>query len=98
MKQTSASNLAIALALLAWPLTFYGAMSQIGDYASGTPRAIIVANHLRSVLVLSTGLLFFFGSLWLSGYSFSGAKKRSVVAAMVCLSPIVVIAIAGLWP
>jgi hypothetical protein len=98
MRQTTASNLAIALVVLAWPLTYLGAMSQLGDFAADTPRAVIEAAHLRSVLILSTGLLFFFCSLWLSGYSFKGAKVRSLIAATACLAPIGALAIAGLWP
>ncbi len=96
MKQSSASNLAIALAMLAWPLTYYGVMSQLGDYQPDTSHEVIEANRRISVAVLSVGFLCFIGSLWLSGYSFIGAKVRSSIAAIGCTG-LVVFGVFGLW-
>jgi hypothetical protein len=97
MRQSVASNFAVLLAVLSWPLACYGVMSQLGDYAPSTPREILAANHHRSVAVLVAGLLCFSSSLWLSGYSFSAAKVRSVVAAVLCLA-LLSVAIVGMWP
>lgn len=96
MRQTSVSNLALALAVMAWPLIYYGFMSQLGDYHPDTPREVVLANRRISVSVLSVGLLSFLGSLWLSGYSFTGAKVRSVLAALICVG-VVAFGIVGLW-
>ncbi|MDR6841505.1 hypothetical protein [Pseudoxanthomonas sacheonensis] len=96
MRQTTASNLALALVVLAWPLAYFGVMSQLGDYAPSTPRAVIEANSHRSTIILLAGLLCLFSSLWLSGYSFAGAKIRSVVAAIACVAPMAIVILA-LW-
>lgn len=96
MRQTSASNLALLLAVLAWPLIYYGIMSQLGDYRPGTPTEVILANQRISVAVLSVGFLSFLGSLWLSGYGFIGAKVRSTLAALICTG-LIAFGIVGLW-
>ncbi|MBN8726280.1 MAG: hypothetical protein J0H15_01065 [Xanthomonadales bacterium] len=96
MRQTTASNLALLLAVLAWPLIYYVLMSQLGDYRPGTPSEVILANRRVSVAVLSAGFLSFLGALWLSGYSFTGAKMRSTLAALVCVG-LIAFGIAGLW-
>lgn len=94
MKQGTASNLAIALAVVGWPLACIGALSQLGDYAPGVPRAVIEAHRHRSMAVLIAGLLCLLASLWLSGYGFSGARARSVIAIVACLAPAIAIALA----
>jgi len=94
MKHSTASNLAIVLAALAWPLAFYGAMSQLGDYDPSTPREVIAAHQHLSISILAAGLLLLASSLWLSGYSFPGAKIRSVVASVMCLAPLSI----AMWP
>ncbi len=85
MKQSTASNIALVLAILAWPLCFYGLLSQLGDYAPDTPSHIIEGNRLKSFIALTVGLLSFLSSLWLSGFAFPGAKLRSATAAIICL-------------
>lgn len=96
MRQTSASNLALLLAVLAWPLTYYGIMSQLGDYRPGTPLEVILANQRMSVAVLSVGFLSLMASLWLSGYSFTGARMRSISAALISTG-LITFGIIGLW-
>ncbi len=85
MKQSTASNIALILAVLAWPLCFYGLLSQLGDYAPGTPSHIIESSRLKSFVALTAGLLSFLSSLWLSGFAFSGAKLRSAAATIASL-------------
>ena len=94
MKQGTASNLAIALAVVAWPLACGGALSQLGDYAPGVSQAVIEADRHRSMAVLMTGLLCLLVSLWLSGYSFSGARIRSLIATVACMGPAIAVALA----
>ncbi|WDS35243.1 hypothetical protein [Pseudoxanthomonas sp.] len=96
MKRSTASNVAIALAVFSWPLVCYGAMSQLGDYAPSTPNEVIVASRHRSFSILVVGLLCWVSSIWLSGYGFSGAKVRSSIAFAGCLS-LPLVAIVGLW-
>ncbi|MUV14622.1 hypothetical protein [Noviluteimonas gilva] len=95
MKQTTASNVALALALLAWPFCFYGALSQLGDFAPDTPRDVIDRHKLVSSIVLSTGLFSLFVSLVLSGFGFSGARYRAVTAIAVCFGLLLVV-VAGM--
>ena len=96
MRQSSAANVALILAVLAWPLTYYGVMSQLGDYHPDIPREFIATNRRVSVGILLTGLLCLLGSLWLSGYSFTCAKSRSIVAALICTG-LIVFGSVGIW-
>ena len=96
MKQSAASNLAIAFALLAWPLVIFGILSQLGDYPSSTAHQVIIANHRISIAVLSAGFLSYIGALWLSGFSFTGAKIRSLVAAA-CCAALILFGVISLW-
>ena len=96
MRQSVASNLAVGLALLAWPLIIYGLMSQLGDYHPDTPNGAIAASRRVSVAVLSAGLLCFLGALWLSGFSFTGAKIRSLLAAS-CCTALITFGVISLW-
>ena len=96
MRQSVSSNLAVGLALLAWPLIIYGLMSQLGDYHPSMPSEVIAANRRTSVAVLSAGFLCFLGALWLSGYSFTGAKARSLFAAAFCTA-LIAFGVISLW-
>lgn len=75
MKQTSASDISIGMAALAWLLVVSGFYSQLGKY-----------NRIAVVVILSTGLLCWASALWLSGYGFMGAKLRSSFAATLCVA------------
>lgn len=97
MKQSTASNVALALAILAWPLCYYGVLSRIGDFAPDTPRDVIGRYERISSVVLSVGLLSLFASLCLGGFGFSGAKFRSTAAIVACLG-LLLLAILTLSP
>jgi hypothetical protein len=84
MKQSSAANIAIIFAVLAWPLSFYGVLSQLGDYSPDTPYEVMNANRFISNVVLCVGVLCVPASFWLSGFSYTGAKFRSIIAAVTC--------------
>jgi hypothetical protein len=93
MKPTTASNIALIGATLSWPLVWFGVVSQLGDYAPGTPSESIISNTRLSVGAIIAGLAFLFGSLWLSGYGFAVARVRSLLAASICLGlPIALVA------
>ena len=96
MRHSVASNLAIVLAVLAWPLIIYGLLSQLGDYHPSIAREIIVANRRISVTVLSVGFICYLGALWLSGYSYTGAKIRSLIAATCCIA-LISFGVVSLW-
>lgn len=87
MKHGTAANTALSLAILAWPLAYYGVMSQLGDPAPTVPRSEIEAARQQSHMVLLVGILCLFGSLWLSGYGFPGARVRALVSAALGVLP-----------
>ena len=86
MKQKTQSSFAIVLALLAWPISYYGFTQQWIDYARGTPVEYISAARNRATVIIAVGLLCLFGGLWLSGKSFAVAKGRSLSALGICLA------------
>ena len=84
MKQSTASNLALVLALLAWPLCYYGVLSQLGDFVPATPRHVIDQHRAVSASVLALGVAALATALVLAGFAFSGARVRSGAAIAVC--------------
>lgn len=80
MRTARLANLAIVLALVGWPLMYYGAMSQFGDPSPSVPRADIVRQHQISMALMVLGIVCVHASLWFSGRSYSEAKKRSLLA------------------
>ena len=91
MKPSHAANLALVLVVVGWLLSFYGALSQLGDPAPWVPRAEIEAHRHTSVVVLFTGILVLLSAIWLSGYSFSVARWRASLALLACVVPFIVI-------
>jgi hypothetical protein len=96
MKQPVASNCALLLAILSWPLIIYGLMSQLGDYHPSVSREVITANRRLSVSILSAGFLCFLAFMWLAGYSYTGARVRALLAAA-CCTGLLVLGIFTLW-
>jgi hypothetical protein len=96
MKQSIAPNLAVALALLAWPLSYYGFTLLGADYARGTPTEYIYSAQHRATLIFAAGLLCLFGGLWFSGRSLALAKARSLSALCICLA-FFVVAVCVMW-
>ncbi|SFS18897.1 hypothetical protein SAMN05216570_3845 [Dyella sp. OK004] len=93
MKQTTASNLALLLAPAGWVLCFIGVASQMGDPNPDIPVATLKAERLTQMLLFYLGVLIVFSALWASGYSFSAAKRRAVIAALMCVAPVIALAV-----
>jgi len=74
----------------------WGALSLLGDYARDTPQEIIRGNTLRSHVAVAVGSLASSAALWLSGYTWSTAKKRAVVSLALVGLPLLV-ALASLF-
>ena len=87
MSATRLANLALVLAVMGWLLAYYGVMSQLGDPAPTVPRMVIEGRRHVSLTVLLVGVIFLLSSLWLSGRSFTEARKRSLLAAAVIAIP-----------
>lgn len=91
MNPSRAANLALALVACGWLLAFYGALSQLGDPAPWVPRAEIEAHRHLSVAILFAGIILLLSAIWLSGYSFSVARRRASLALLACVVPFIVI-------
>jgi len=63
----------------------------MGDPASWVSRIELEAHRRTSLILLFLGIASLLGSLWLSGYSFSQARLRSLFAAAACVVPGVLI-------
>ena len=87
MRASRLANLALVLVIAGWLLAFFGVMSQLGDPAPGVPRSVIESHRHVSITVLLVGILCLIGALWLSGYSFEKARKRSLLAAALIAIP-----------
>lgn len=93
MKQTTAANLGLVLAIAGWALAFYGAMSQLGDPSPSIAPARIEAGRYVSKTIMFIGVTAILSALWLSGYGFSLAKVR----ASLCTALVVLPSIAIVW-
>jgi hypothetical protein len=90
------ANFALVLVVLGWLLASYGVMSQFGDPAPNVPRSVIESQRHVSVTALLAGVLCLMGATWLSGRSFPGARKRSLLVA-VCVTLPAIAVIASLY-
>jgi hypothetical protein len=80
MNSSRAAWVAIALAVLGWPLLFYGVLAQMGDPDPSTPPEQIQRFHLLCTVAIATGSCMVAGALWLSGDAFSGARAVASAA------------------
>ncbi|MGF6710986.1 hypothetical protein QFZ41_001950 [Luteibacter sp. W1I16] len=88
---TKLVNVALALAPLGWLLAFYGVMSQLGDPAPMASRSFIESHRHTSIIILLIGVMCLVASLWLSGLSFTLARKRSMLVASFIVIPTIAI-------
>ncbi|MFC4764854.1 hypothetical protein [Dyella koreensis] len=96
MKQSTASNLALLLAPLGWGFAFIGVTAQLGDPDPDIPAAVLEAERLKYMVVFYLGVFLIAGALWASGYSFSEAKRRAVVAAFIGVAPLIALVVGSL--
>ncbi len=89
MTSSRFADLALVLVAAGWLLCFYGVMSQLGDPSPTTPSSVIEAHRHTSIAILLVGVLCLVSSLWLSGRSYVEAMKRSLMAAVLAVAPVV---------
>ncbi len=89
MTPSRAANLSLALVAAGWLAALYGAFSQLGDPAPWVPTSEIEIRRRISMVVLFVGVFALVTGLWLSGYAFGSAKRRSLIAMLVCVLPLV---------
>jgi len=92
MKSQNIADLSLALAIVAAPLLYAGIFSMLGDPAPRVTPDDMTAIRTRSLAMLGGGLIAMFASVWLSGYSFRSAPRRSMVAFVLCAATI-----GGFW-
>jgi len=84
VKGPLAANLAIVFSLAGGPL-FLSILGVLGDpWPRPSPEEMETA-RLYSDIYFFTGVTLLVSSLWLSGYSFSAAPRRSLVAFALCV-------------
>lgn len=91
MKPSHAANLAVALSVVGWLMSFHGAFSQLGDPAAQIPREKIEEYRQTSISILFIGITTLLSALCLSDYAFAQAKWRSSIALIACLVPFTLI-------
>lgn len=85
------ANLGLVLAVCGWLLAYYGVMSQLGDPAPTVPRSVIESHKHASLTALLIGAICLLSSLWLSGRSFTEARKRSLVSTALVAAPAIAV-------
>jgi hypothetical protein len=61
----------------------------LGDPARGLTHERLEAMRQQSLSLLATGALALICALWLCGFSFVAAKRRSILVLVLLLSPLV---------
>jgi len=87
VKPSYAANLAIVLAVSAWPIIFFACVSMLGDSGMRLSPEANDALHRNLLLRFAFGCGLVFFSLSLAGYSFAAAKVRASLAFLVCVVP-----------
>ena len=87
MKQTTAANLALALTLAGWSAAIPGGLSTLGDPRPEVSPEQLAAMWKVAIALETTGILALVAALWLSGYAFSGARRRSILTTALVVLP-----------
>lgn len=87
MTPKTAANIALSITLFGGFLCFYGVVSQLGDPAPTVTNEQIKHMHWLGDLFIAAGFLCFAPALWLAGYSFRLAPKRSILVVIAVLIP-----------
>ena len=91
MKPSQAANLALVLAVCAWPIIFFACRSMLGDSGMTLSPEANDALHRNLLLHFAFGCGLVFLSLSLAGYSFTAAKVRASLAFLACVVPFFVL-------
>ena len=97
MKKTTAANIALALAPVAWLMILSGGLMQMGDPHPDISKEAIRAARLVPQVVLIAGLAALFASIGLTIFGRAGARKRCTVALGLGLGPFALLVGSMLW-
>ena len=97
LKPEFAANLSLILVGFGWLLLIYGVLSQLGDPAPYVPQSELQFQRHLSMAVFLAGVFLLGSALWLSGFSFTFAKKRAIVSMLALAIPFAIILFKSLW-
>jgi hypothetical protein len=87
VKGNLAANLAIAFAAIGGPL-FLSILGEFADPKVMPSPAEIADARFYDLIYFFSGVALLVSSLWLSGYIFSSAPRRSLLALALCVASI----------
>ena len=92
MRKGTAANLSLTMALLMWPLGAMGFLSMLADHRLGmSSREVGINEGIWVGLPLTVACAFLIASAWLSGYSYSEAKRRASTVCVLCSGFVIVV-------
>jgi hypothetical protein len=94
MKKTTATNIAMGLAVIGWAMSCLGLFAHLGDPDPRVPHEIIDAENHFYWAIFFAGTISLVGAAWLAGFGYSEAKIRSVVTATMTIVPLIAF---GVW-
>ena len=91
MNSAKAANISLVLAVLALPLLGFGFLSRMEDPAPWVSAQEVIAAERIALAALSLGLAGLVSSFTFAIKSFAAARKRAIVALMICALPFCVL-------
>lgn len=86
MTKQNAATLSVVMAIVMWPIGAFGIFSTLGDLIPDiTPYEAWQSKALFGGLPMTLAFGLFVSAAWLSGYSFSEAKRRSITSLLLCV-------------
>ena len=87
MKPSYLANSSVILALSGWLTYCIGTLIQMGDPAPMLSASELAQLYRPAKLICVLDILLLISALWLSGFTYSFAKKRSSIALVIVLLP-----------
>jgi hypothetical protein len=88
INSSRAAWVGMALAVLGWPLVFYGVFAQMGDPYPSTSPEQVQRLHFLCTVAIASGSCMVAAALWLSGYAFSGTQVIASAVLAACSLPL----------
>lgn len=94
MRRPTAANIALVFIALGWAISYVGLFTHLGDPNPKVSHEVIEAENKFYWAIFFLGIVLAFGAMWLAGFAYSEAKIRSLIAASMCLFPLIGL---GVW-
>jgi hypothetical protein len=89
MRKTTATNIAMGLAVTGWALSLLGLFAHLGDPDPKVPHAVMDAENHFYWAIFFAGTILVVGAAWLAGFGYPEARIRSLVTAAVTIVPLI---------